>query len=393
MDRLSARVKRISASPTLELLKIKNLMIKKGDTILDFGAGEPDFNTPDFIKKAGIEAINDNFTKYTSVTGIPGLKKAIALNYKKEQGFLPEDKEIIVTPGSKYGLYLIIQALIDEGDEVIIPKPYWVTYPQLVSFAGGKVVYADHINGVELFTITAESYIEKYSEKTRAIIVNSPSNPTGEIMSDSELKRLLEFFTTKDVFIIFDDCYRKIVYTEKEFTSPISLFPDSFGNLAIVSSLSKTFSMTGWRIGYTIAPEFICNSMSKIQGHSTSNPCSISQKSAIAALSEEEGSVLSMVKKYKQRRDLITQKIREIGNLKFKIPQGAFYFFVDFSYYITKMGFKNDKDFAMDILNKLKIITVPGSAFGAEGYLRISYAASLDILKEGFNRLEKYLNG
>lgn len=392
MNKLSSRVDRISASPTLALLKIKNSMIQKGETILDFGAGEPDFNTPDFIKNAGIDAINANFTKYTPVTGIPDLKEAIAQNYKKEQGHLPGEKEIIVTPGSKYGLYLILQAIIDEGDEVIVPKPYWVTYPQLVTYAGGKISYADHISGNDLFTITADSYIEEYNNKTKAIIINSPSNPTGELMSDPELKKTLEFFSEKDVMIIFDDCYRKILYTDKKFTSPFHLYPQSSQNLAVVSSLSKTFSMTGWRIGYTIAPEYLIKAMSKIQGHSTSNPCSISQKAAITALSEVEGSVSQMVKEYKTRRDLITHKIKNIGNLRFKIPSGAFYFFIDFSYYIKKMGFKNDNEFSMDILDNLKIITVPGSAFGAEGYLRISYAASLKVLEEGFDRLKKYLS-
>lgn len=393
MNILSSRVKRISASPTLELLKIKNSMIKKGETILDFGAGEPDFNTPDFIKKAGIEAINDNFTKYTAVTGIPTLKEAIAKSYFREQGYSPDASEIVVTPGSKYGLFLIIQSVIDRDDEVIVPKPYWVTYPQLVGYAGGKTVFADHMKSDDLFAITADSYIEKYSARTKAVIINSPSNPTGEIMNERELKEAVQFFTKKGILIIFDDCYRKIIYTDKPFVSPLTIYPESRETVAIVGSLSKTYSMTGWRLGFTIAPEYLCKAMSKIEGHSTSNPCSISQKAAIKALDEEDGSVSDMVKEYRKRRDLITGKINEIGNLKFKVPMGAFYFFIDFSYYIDSMGFKNDTDFAMDILNKLKIITVPGSAFGAEGYLRISYAASLEILEEGFEKLKKYLKG
>ncbi len=391
MKRLSKRVKMIDGSPTLELLKIKSAMIEKGDTILDFGAGEPDFSTPDYIKKAGIEAINSNFTKYTSASGISELKKAISYSYLQEQGVEPKQSEIVVTSGSKYGIFLIMQALVNTDDEVIIPKPYWVTYPQLVSFSGGKIIYADHINQKDIFELTAESYIKKYSKKTKVIIINTPSNPTGELMKISELKEIIKFFSERGVFIIFDDCYRRIIYTDDKFVSPLAISPEAKENIAIVGSLSKTYAMTGWRIGYTIAPEFLCSAISKILGHSTSSPCSISQKAAVTALNEEDSSVEQMISEYRNRRDLLTEKIKKIDNLKFRIPSGAFYFFVDFSYYIQKMGFKNDTEFAMDILDSQKIIMVPGSAFGAPGYMRISYAASLSTLNEGVDRIKKYL--
>ncbi len=391
MVKLSERIGRISSSPTLKLLKIKNSLKKEGKEILDFGAGEPDFATPDNIKARGIKAIEENFTKYTPVSGIPELKDAIKETYLKEQGYAPSEESIIVTPGSKFGLYVLLQALTDRGDEIIIPKPYWVSYPEMVKYSGGKVIYADHLKEGSLFEITADSYIEKFSKKTKAIIVNSPSNPTGMVMRRTELKKLLSACWENNIFFLFDDCYRQIIYSDKTFESPITLFPSATDNIAIISSLSKTFSMTGWRLGYTIAPEYICKAMGKLQGHSSSNPCSISQKAAVGALLDDKPYLKPMIREYRERRDFMVEKFNEIGNIEFVIPEGAFYFFADFSYYIRKKGFKDDNDFAMDILNKLNIIVVPGSAFGAQNYLRISFATSLANIKEGLGKIGEYL--
>jgi len=393
MVKLSERVGQISSSPTLKLLMIKNTLTNQGKKILDFGAGEPDFATPENIKEKGIEAIKSNFTKYTPVTGIPELKDAIRKSYLAEQGFEPKDGEIIATPGSKFGLYLILQAITNPNDEIIVPKPYWVSYPEIVKYCGGKVIYADHLKEKLLFNLTAKSYIEKFSPKTKAVIINSPSNPTGMVMSTEELKKITLSCKERNIFLLFDDCYRKIVYTDWKFESPLKLCPDATENIAVISSLSKTFSMTGWRLGYTIAPEYICKAMSKLQGHSSSNPCSISQKAAISALSEAQPYLAPMIEEYKKRRDLIAKIFNEIGNIKFVNPEGAFYFFADFTYHINKMGFKNDNDFSMDILNKLNIIFVPGTAFGAPNYLRISYATSLEKIKEGLGKFGEYLKG
>ncbi|MEN8222736.1 MAG: pyridoxal phosphate-dependent aminotransferase [Acidobacteriota bacterium] len=393
MVSLSERIKRISPSPTLKLLKIKNTLKKQGKDILDFGAGEPDFTTPDTIKNRGIEAIRNNHTKYTPVAGIPDLKDAIKKSYFEEQGFEPDDEQIIVTPGSKFGLYLILQAITDSGDEIIVPKPYWVSYPEIVKYSGGNVIYADHLNENSLFKLTAESYIEKFSSKTKAVIINSPSNPTGMIMKSEELKKIVSACVEKDIFILFDDCYRRIIYTDENFESPLKLFPSAIDNIAVISSLSKTFSMTGWRLGYTIAPEYICKAMAKLQGHSSSNPCSISQKAAVGALLDDQPYIGPMVNEYRERKNYIAKKFREIGNINFVDPEGAFYFFPDFTYHIKKMGFADDNDFAMDILNKLNIIVVPGSAFGASNYLRISYATSLEDIRTGLDRLGEYLKG
>jgi aspartate aminotransferase len=391
MFRLSERVNGITGSPTVKLIQIKSQLQAQGKAILDFGAGEPDFPTPENIKNAGIAAIKNNFTKYTSTAGIAELKKAIQSSYEREQGFAATEKQIVVSPGSKYSLFLLLQAIIDPGDEVIIPRPYWVSYPEMVKFCGGRAVFADHLRSERLFELTAASFISQCSKKTRAVIVNSPSNPTGKIMGGEELRQLIEFFSKKGILTVIDDCYRRIIYTDAEYPAPLALAPDARDQVAVVSSLSKTFAMTGWRIGYAIAPEPLAAAMTKIQEHSTSNPCSISQKAAVEALRDDQGAVQAMVDEYRRRRDHVAGRIDRIGHITYVMPDGAFYFFADFSHDIASKGFKDDNQLAMDILEKLNIILVPGSAFGAPNYLRISYATSIADLTAGLDRIEAYL--
>ena len=391
MIQLSERVRNITGSPTVKLIQIKSQLQAQGKVILDFGAGEPDFPTPENIKNAGIAAIKNNFTKYTSTSGIAELKKAIQDVYLREQGFAATEKQIVVSPGSKYSLFLLLQAAIDPGDEVIIPLPYWVSYPEMVKFCGGRVVYADHMQPDRLFELTAASYISRYSAKTKAVIVNSPSNPTGKVMNREELLQLIDFFYKKNVLVVIDDCYRKIIYSNQEYPSPMNLVPAAREHVAVVSSLSKTFAMTGWRIGYSIVSETLAAAMTKIQEHSTSNPCSISQKAAVEALGGDQSALRAMVDEYRQRRDFFARRVDEIGHITYAMPEGAFYFFADFSYDIDKKGMQNDTQLAMDILEKLNIILVPGSAFGAPNYLRISYATSLKDIREGLDKLAEYL--
>ncbi len=391
MIELSARVRTMTSSPTLKLVQIKKQLQAQGKVILDFGAGEPDFPTPENIKNAGVAAIQGNFTKYTPTAGIAELKKAIQASYLAEQGYAAKDNQIVVSPGSKYGLFLMLQAVIDPGDEVIVPLPYWVSYPEMVKFCGGIVVYADHLQPDRLFKLTADSYISKYSARTKAVIVNSPSNPTGKVMSGKELGELIAFFHKKNILVIVDDCYRKIIYTDGEYPSPLNLVAAAREQVAVVSSLSKTYAMTGWRLGYTIVSEAIAAAMTKIQEHSTSNPCSISQKAAVEALSGDQHEVQAMVEEYRRRRDYFARRVDEIGHITYALPDGAFYFFADFSHYIRKKKFSDDNQLAMDILEKLNIILVPGSAFGAANHLRISYATSMKDIQEGLNKLEEYL--
>jgi aspartate aminotransferase len=391
MVKLSERVQTMTSSPTLKLVQIKNQLQAQGKVILDFGAGEPDFPTPKNIKNAGIAAIKNNFTKYTQTSGIAELKKAIQLVYLQEQGFSAAEKQIVVSPGSKYSLFLLLQAVIDPGDEVIIPRPYWVSYPEMVKFCGGRVVYADHLQPDKLFELTAASYISQCSARTKAVIVNSPANPTGKIMKGEELRQLIDFFYKKNVLVIIDDCYRKIIYTDQEYPAPMNLVPAARELVAVVSSLSKTFAMTGWRIGYSIVSETLAAAMTKIQEHSTSNPCSISQKAAIEALSGDQSAVQAMVAEYRQRRDYFARRVDAIGHITYALPDGAFYFFADFSYDIANKKFRDDNQLAMDILEKLNIILVPGSAFGSPNHLRISYATSLKDIRAGLDKIEAYL--
>jgi aspartate aminotransferase len=379
------------SSPTLKLLQIKKQLQTQGKVILDFGAGEPDFSTPENIKEAGTAAIRNNFTKYTPTSGIAELKKAIRDSYQAEQAYAAKDSQIVVSPGSKYGLFLLLQAIVDPGDEVIVPLPFWVSYPEMVKFCGGRVVFADHLQPDRLFELTAASYISRCSAQTKAVIVNSPSNPTGKIMNSEELGKLIDYFYKKNILIIIDDCYRKIIYTSGEYPSPMNLVPAASEHVAVISSLSKTYAMTGWRIGYTIAPEKLAAAMTKIQEHSTSNPCSISQKAAVEALSGDQSAVQAMVEEYRRRRDYFARRVDEIGHITYALPDGAFYFFADFSHYIHIKKFRDDNQLAMDILEKLNVILVPGSAFGAPNHLRISYATSMEDIQEGLRRLEEYL--
>jgi aspartate aminotransferase len=392
MTELSARVRTMTSSPTLKLVQIKKQLQAQGKVILDFGAGEPDFPTPENIKEAGIAAIQGDFTKYTPTSGIAELKKAIQASYLAEQGYGAKESQIVVSPGSKYGLFLLLQAVIDPGNEVIVPRPFWVSYPEMVKFCGGVVTYADHTGPERLFELTAASYISKCSERTKAVIVNSPSNPTGKVMNGQELAELISFFHGKNILVIVDDCYRKIIYTDGEYPSPLNLVPAAREQVAVVSSLSKSYAMTGWRLGYTIASEALAAAMTKIQEHSTSNPCSISQKAAVEALSGRQDAVRAMVEQYRRRRDYFARRVDEIGGITYALPDGAFYFFADFSHYVQQKKFQDDNQLAMDILEKLNVILVPGSAFGAPNHLRISYATSMKDIQEGLDRLEAYLH-
>jgi aspartate aminotransferase len=381
----------MTSSPTLKLVQIKNQLQAQGKVILDFGAGEPDFPTPENIKNAGIAAIKNNFTKYTQTSGIADLKKAVQRIYLQEQGFAASEKQIVVSPGSKYSLFLLLQALIDPGDEVIIPRPYWVSYPEMVKFCGGRVVYADHLQPDRLFELTAASYISRFSAKTKAVIVNSPSNPTGKIMPEGELRQLIDFFYKKNVLLVIDDCYRKIIYTGREYPAPMTLVPEAREWIAVVSSLSKTYAMTGWRLGYCIVCEALAAAMTKIQEHSTSNPCSISQKAAVEALGGDQAAVEAMVAEYRRRRDYFAGRVDAIGHITYALPDGAFYFFADFSYDIARRKLQDDNQLAMDILEKLNIILVPGTAFGAPNHLRISYATSMEDITAGLDKIQAYL--
>lgn len=389
--KFAKRVNCLEVSSTLAFLNVANEMKAKGIKVIDFGAGEPDFDTPDNIKKAGIDAIEKNFTKYTSVSGIDELKEIIWERYFVEQRVRFSKDEIIVTSGSKFSLFLIALVLFEKGDEVIVPKPFWVTYPELVKFTESVPKYARIIddNGKSVFN--ADSFLPLITKKTKAIILNYPSNPTGSIIDEDSLKKLSEQAVKKDFYLIVDDCYRHIIFDNRKFPSIIELYPDARDKIIIIESLSKSYAMTGWRIGFTLASKEIIKEMNKIQSHSTSNPTSISQKAAVEALKGSQDEVEKMRAIYEKRRNLIVSLLKEIKGVKVETPGGAFYAFPSFKYYIDNGKFKNTQEISQYLLEKAHVICIPGESFGESGYMRFSFATSEEDIKTGISKIKQTL--
>ena len=392
---LANRVKNIKPSPTLEITAKAASMKAQGIDIIGFGAGEPDFDTPDNIKEAAIKALKDGFTKYTPADGIVDLKEAIIKKFKRMNGLDYKPSEIIVTCGGTHSLYNIAQALFQSGDEVIVPSPYWVTFPAQVILAEATPVIIDTTEETG-FRITKEQLEKFCTDKTKAIIINNPSNPTGSAYKKGELEELADFAVSKGIFMISDEIYEEIVYDGHEHTCLASL-GDEVRNLTIVSNgLSKTYSMTGWRLGYTAAREDITKAMSKIQSHSTSNATSFAQKGGVEALNGPQDAIQMMVKEFKKRRDYIVERLNSMEGISCFNPPGAFYVFPNVSGTFGKkagdMTINNSSDFVSYLLEKAEIAFVPGIAFGADNYVRISYAVSMKDIKEGMDRLEKALD-
>lgn len=389
---LAKRVQDIKPSPTLEITAKAASMKAQGIDIIGFGAGEPDFDTPDNIKEAAIKALKEGFTKYTAADGIAELKDAIIEKFKKDNGLDYKPSEIIVTCGGKHSLYNISQALFQKGDEVIIPSPYWVTFPAQVILAEAEPVIIDTDESTG-FKITKEHLEKNSSDKTKAIIINNPCNPTGAAYSRAELEELADFAVSKGIFIISDEIYEKIIYDDHKHTCIASL-GEEIKKLTLVSNgLSKTYSMTGWRLGYTAAREDITKAMTKIQSHSTSNPTSFAQKAGVEALKGPQDIIDVMVKEFKKRRDYIVGRLNSMENISCFNPPGAFYVFPNVSGTFGKkageMTIKNSSDFSTYLLEEAKIAFVPGIAFGADDYVRISYAVSMEDITEGMDRMEK----
>lgn len=396
MLKLAKRLKSLKPSPTLALdAHIKRLRAS-GVDVISFGVGEPDFDTPESIKKAAIKAINEGFTKYTPASGTESLKKAICEYYKKTYGVDINTNQLVVSNGAKHSLFNIALALFNKGDEVIIPAPFWVSYPEQLALVGAKPVFVE--TGIEddfkINTQLLESYITK---KTKGLILNSPSNPTGMVYSKNELVEILDFVKKSGIFIIVDEIYDRLVYGKK-FISVLSLIEKDESlkrHVIVVNGVSKTFAMTGWRIGYTISGEDIAFAMSNIQSQTTSNPCSISQKAAEAALTGDGKDIEKMLKEFIKRRDLIVSLLKEIKGIRLKSPDGSFYVFPDFSYYIGKkfngIKIQNSLKICEYLLSEARVGIVPGEAFGAKGFVRFSFATSKKNIIEGLKRVKEAL--
>ena len=361
---------------------------REGVDVVDFSAGEPDFPTPDNIKQAGIKAINDNFSKYTPAGGTVELKQAAIDRHKAEFGTDYKVSECIITVGGKHVLFNYTQALVNPGDEVIIPVPYWVTYKDIVNYAGGKCVFVE-TDEKEGFRLTAAMIERAITPKTKIVIINSPSNPAGSVMEDEEFAKLYHITSKAGIFLLTDECYSHFLYDAKPYS--VASIAGSKPTVLVAGTASKTYAMTGWRIGYGLAPEPIIGAMMKLQSHSTSNPTSIAQKAVVEALRGSQDSVPQMLAEYRRRRDFVIPRLRQIPGVECSMPAGAFYAYPNLRGALNKGGIKTPLEFADRLLKEANVAVVPGEAFGTDDHVRISYATSMKELERGLDRIHKFI--
>jgi aspartate aminotransferase len=393
---LAKRVKKIKPSPTLAVSAKIKAMKAQGIDVVGFGAGEPDFDTPDNIKAKAIEAINAGFTKYCPVEGIPELKEAIVEKIKKELGLEYKTSEVIVSCGAKHSIYNALMSLVDEGDEVLIPAPYWVSYPDMVLLCGGKpkIIKTKEVEG---FKLDPDKLKRAITPKTKVLILNSPSNPAGVTYTKEELEDIANVLLKhKKVFIISDDIYEKLIYDGLKFSNIVQACPELKERTIIVNGVSKTYSMTGWRIGYALGPKPVIDAMINIQSQSTSNPTSISMKAAVEALKGPQEAVENMRREFEERRNIIVEGLNAIEGVKCLKPKGAFYVFPNISSTFGKKSpskklINNSLSFSEALLEEAKVGVVPGAEFGAEGYIRLSYATSRENIKKGLERIREFI--
>lgn len=391
---VSKCVSRIEQSITLAITAKAKAMKAEGIDVIGLSAGEPDFDTPDNIKQAAIKAINDGITKYTPAAGLPALRKAVAEKFEKDNGLSYTPEEIIVSCGAKHSVFVAIMALVDEGDEVIIPTPYWVSYPEMVKVAGGKPVIVETTLENEL-KLTAEQLREAVTPRTKALIMNSPSNPSGMVYTKDELLALVEVLRELEIYTISDEIYEKILYDGAEHHSIAFLDPKVFSRTITINGVSKSYSMTGWRIGYAGGPLEVIKAMGKLQSQETSNPCSISQMATIEALTGPQDSVGKMVKAFDERRTCLVEGLNSMEGVSCVKPKGAFYAFPDFSAHygksVNSKVINGSVDLSNYLLEEMKVGVVPGAGFGTDAHLRISYATSMDAIKKALTRIEEGL--
>lgn len=395
---LTDRINRIQISPTSAVLAEAEKYKSRGVDLVDFGPGEPDFPTPDHIKKAAIRAIEQDKTKYTPTAGIMPLREAICAWHKRELGSNYAPKECIVNVGGKHAIFNAVSVLVQAGDEVIIPAPYWVSFPDIVKYAGAKPAYVE-THAEDGFTIRAASLEKAITPKTRMIIINSPSNPTGGIVPTDEFEKILALCKKHNIWLMADECYSHFVYEpHKPFSIASAAGAKEKENVVIIGSLSKTFAMTGWRVGYALAPDSVIQAMTKLQSQSTSNPTSVAQYAALEALTGPMDSVPVMLAEYAKRRRLIVDGLRAIPGVTCAEPGGAFYAFPNVAAHLAngsaaaQARAKDTFELSRLLLEKAHVALVPGEAFGAQGYVRISYATSLERIEEGVRRIERFLS-
>lgn len=384
--RFSDRVSAMQESPTLAVLNRATSLIAQGVDVVDFGPGEPDFATPAAVGEAGKRAIDRGFTKYTNASGTKALREGIANRYNSRWGTRLLLENVIAGSGGKQELFNLMLALVRDGDEVIIPSPYWVSFPDQVAFAGGTPVFAS-TSPDSHFRPTLDDIRAVATDRTRGVILNSPCNPTGAVIRAQELAGIIEWCASRDAFLVFDETYELFVYAGNEHVSAIKWFERHPETVVIVNSMSKTFAMTGWRLGYAIGHPDIITALGKIQSHSTSNPSTISQLAAVEALNGVDDDVKRMYDAYSERRAWLVPALEAVEGICCADPDGAFYVFPDVSEFFGRRGITDSQGFANFLLDEARVAVVPGAAFGADNFIRISYATSMDRLREGVTRI------
>jgi len=387
--KLAQRVQRIGVSATLAVVQEAERLRARGVDLVDFGPGEPDFPTPDNIKRAAIRAIEENFTKYTPAAGTTELRQALAAWHGRELGTAYSAAECIVTVGGKHGIFNAASALLERGDAVLIPAPYWVSFPEIVNYVGARPVpvSTDEANG---FRLTAADLERAWVDSTRMVILNSPNNPSGAVIEAEEAARILELCRRRGAWLLTDECYSHFVYDGKPFS--LAALPEAKPHVIVTGSLSKTFAMTGWRIGFTLAPEPVVQAMNRLQSHSTSNPTSIAQKAALEAVTGPMDSVGQMLDEYRRRRARILEGVRRLPGVRCAEPRGAFYVYPNVGEWMRKSGVGSTTELARRLLDEARVVVVPGEAFGTTEHIRLSYATSMERIEEGLRRLEQFFS-
>jgi len=388
--KLAARVSNLSSSPTMLVMEEAARLKAEGRDVVDFSVGEPDFQTPENIKRVGHEAIERNFTRYVSAAGIKDLREAVARKYRDQHQVDYSWQEVVISCGAKHSLFNVAFTLFDAGDEVLLPNPYWVTFPEQLKMVGAIPIEVETTEA-DSFILRAHALEKKISSKTRALILNTPNNPTGAVVPEDEMERIVDLAVAHNLFIIFDECYERFVF-DGHIHASLAKFAAKARHLSIlINTASKTYAMTGWRIGYLLAPRGIAQAIIDVQSHSA-NAASMSQKAALESLEGSQESVKIMIAEYERRRKFVVEKLNAIDGLTCAKPGGAFYAFPNIGSFIRKSSVRDSLDFSSRLLREAAVAVVPGSAFGREGHVRISFATSMANLEKGLGRMTETLS-
>ena len=385
---IAERISLISVSSTMKVAAEAERLRAEGADIVDFGAGEPDFPTPANIKQAAVRALDENFTKYTAVSGTAELKRAVCEYHARHFGTAYQPAECLITVGGKHIIFNATQSLVNPGDEVVIPVPYWVTYKDVVNYAGGQCVFVD-TDEDQGFTLTASMIEPHLTSRTKMVLLNSPCNPSGAVLDPAEFEKILKLTSERGIYLMTDECYCFFLYDSEPFS--IASLPGAKETVLVAGSLSKTYAMTGWRIGFGLMPAPIIAAMTKLQSHSTSNPTSIAQKAAAEALRGPQESVKTMLAEYRRRRDFVVARLRAIPGVTCAEPRGAFYAYPNMAVVLGKSGIQNTQQLAERLLADAGVALVPGEAFGTSRHVRISYATSMEELVRGLDRIHQFI--